>query len=309
MNVKQFKTIDEQIAILRSKGLIINNEDLAKDLLLRENYFFITGYRHPFLKSPKDKTFIEGTTFEELYALFFFDRHFRNVIFQNLLIVENNIKSIMSYQISKKYGHRERDYLREENFATDYRRSRQVKDILQKMKRQVRINGRKHSATIHYLNTYGYIPLWVLVKVLSFGLVSELFTILKDSDRIEISNGYKINADTLGIYLSILSNYRNLCAHEDILYENRTEKFIEDTRFHAELKIPVDEEGYIFGKDDMFSVIVILKQMLSTRDFKNMMRTITDELTRLDNRVNIIPIEKILARMGFPINYADIMEL
>ena len=51
MNIKQFKTIDEQISILRNKGLTINNEELAKELLFRENYFFISGYRHPFLKS------------------------------------------------------------------------------------------------------------------------------------------------------------------------------------------------------------------------------------------------------------------
>lgn len=132
MNGKQFKTIDEQIEILRSKGLIIDNENLARELLLKENYFFITGYKHPFLKSPKDKTYVSGTKFEEVYALFFFDRHFRNIIFQNILIVENNLKSILSYQISKKYGHREREYLRLENFTTDFKRLRQVTDVLRK---------------------------------------------------------------------------------------------------------------------------------------------------------------------------------
>ena len=49
-------------------------------------------------KNVKD-TFLPGTTFEELYATFVFDREIRNTFFKNILIVENNIKSIMSYQL------------------------------------------------------------------------------------------------------------------------------------------------------------------------------------------------------------------
>ena len=48
---KTFKTLDEQINILQQKGLIINDIDFAKNILLRENYFFLMGYRHLFFKS------------------------------------------------------------------------------------------------------------------------------------------------------------------------------------------------------------------------------------------------------------------
>ena len=40
---KTFKTIDEQIDILKEKGLVIDDIDYAKDILLRENYFFLMG--------------------------------------------------------------------------------------------------------------------------------------------------------------------------------------------------------------------------------------------------------------------------
>ena len=109
MKLKEFKTLDEQIGILKERGLVINDVDKAKNLLLSENYFFINGYRHIFLKNSKSSEFIPGTTFDELYALFQFDRSFRNVLFKNLLIVENNLKSILSYGLSKKYGIREKD--------------------------------------------------------------------------------------------------------------------------------------------------------------------------------------------------------
>ena len=79
---KEFKNLDEQIAILRNKGLTIENEKFAREVLFRENYFFLNGYRHLFLKSLEDRSFKEGTTFEELYSLFLFDRSFRNILFK-----------------------------------------------------------------------------------------------------------------------------------------------------------------------------------------------------------------------------------
>ena len=109
---KQFKNLDEQIEILRHKGMIINNEKYIRRVLLRENYFFLNGYRHLFLVSETNRVFKPGTTFEEMYSLFLFDRTFRNILFKNLLIIENNLKSITSYQLSKKYGYREGDYLK-----------------------------------------------------------------------------------------------------------------------------------------------------------------------------------------------------
>ena len=63
---KHFKTLDEQVEILKSKHMIINNEDYAKSILLRENYFFLNGYRHLFMVSNNERVYKEGTTFEEL---------------------------------------------------------------------------------------------------------------------------------------------------------------------------------------------------------------------------------------------------
>ena len=112
---KIFKTLDEQVRILQSKGLIINDEEETKDILLRENYFFISGYRLLFMESITNKMFLPGTTFEELYSMFQFDRRVRNILFKNLLIIENNIKSITAYNLSGKYGIREDEYLDPKN--------------------------------------------------------------------------------------------------------------------------------------------------------------------------------------------------
>ena len=306
---KDFRTIDEQVEILQKKGLIVEDIDEAKEVLLRENYFFLNGYRHLFMVSEKNRTFIKGSTFRELYSLFLFDRYFRNIIFKNVLVIENQLKSILSYQLSKKYGYKEKDYLNPKNFTNDHDKKRRVKDVLEKMKRQIRINSVHHNATAHYANSYGYIPLWVLVKVLSFGIVCELYTILKKEDKIEIADIFNTTPEDLSNYLIILSNYRNLCAHEDIVYENKTERYIEDNIYHEELNIPKMDAEYIYGKNDLFAVIIIFKILLTDDSFRLMLKEIEYEIEKLDGRIDSIPIEKILDRMGFPTNYMDIIDL
>ena len=146
MNKKEFKTLDEQLGIFKSKGLTINDEEEARNILLKENYFFINGYRRVLMVSSKEKKFVKGATFDELYAIFIFDRELRNILFKNLMIIENQLKSIISYQLSKKYGYRDKDYLNPKNFTGDKTKSRRVKDVIEKMKRQIRINGANHMA-------------------------------------------------------------------------------------------------------------------------------------------------------------------
>lgn len=309
MAAKVFKTIEEQLDILKSKGLVINDYDQAKEVLLRENYFFLNGYRSPFLISGS-KRFVDGTTFEELYSLFKFDRFFRNIIFKNLLIVENNYKSVFSYVISGKYGYKEKDYLNPDNFDRSKEKNRQINDLIRKVKRQIRINGYQHSATSHYINNYGYIPLWVGVKVLSFGLMGELFSVLKQEDKDAITAYYDdVNSENLGNYLSILSNYRNLCAHEDILYNHETQKPIDETKYHSLLDIPKVENEYIYGIHDIFALIIILKHLLTYTDFKMMMNEIDYEIDWLSSKLKSIDVQKVLYRMGFPDNYKQISYL
>ncbi len=309
MMEKHFRTLDEQIEILKGKRMIISNEDYAKEILLRENYFFLSGYSHLFMVSNEERVFKKGTTFEEMYSLFLFDRTFRNICFKNLLIIENNFKSIISYQLSKKYGYKEKDYLRSKNFTRRPEKQRQVNDLLKKMKRQIRINGPQHAATQHYAYNYGYIPLWILVKVLSFGIVCEMYTILKEDDQKAIADFYGVSVNDLITYLPILANYRNLCAHEDIVYENKSQKLIENTIYHQILEIPKINDEYIQGKNDTFALLIIMKQLLEYDKFKSMTIEIENAIRTLDYNLKTISIDVVLKQMGFPKNWKELANI
>ena len=69
------------------------------------------------------------------------------------------------------------------------------------------------------------------------------------------------------------------------------------------------DDEYIYGKDDIFAAIIVLKYMLKPDDFRLMMREIEYEIEKLDGRIDSIPIDKVLDRMGFPENYMDLVEL
>ena len=163
---------------------------------------------------------------------------------------------------------------------------------------------------MHYIDNYGYIPLWILVKVLSFGTMAEFYSILKKEDQQNIADVYNLDRETLEIYLIILSNFRNVCAHEDILYEHRTQRTIPDCKYHEILNIGLDSEGvYQYGKSDLFSLVIMLKRLLRKEEFNELIEEIKHEVEELDEIVDTVSLESILNKIGFPGNWYDIKNL
>jgi hypothetical protein len=100
-----------------------------------------------------------------------------------------------------------------------------------------------------------------------------------------------------------------LCAHEDIVFCNKTQREIEDNVYHKLLNIPIMDDEYIYGKNDLFALIIIFKYMLEDAEFRLMLKEFEYEVEKLDGRVDSIPIEKILDTMGVPKNYIDIINM
>ena len=175
------------------------------------------------------------------------------------------------------------------------------------MRKQLAFNGKKHTATMHYMTHYGYIPMWILVKVLSFGLMSEFYCILRTEDKKEIADIYDMKYEDMEIFLYLLANFRNLCAHEDILYDHRTQRSIPDNNIHKMLNIEKQEDEYKYGKNDLFALIIIFKYMLNKDEFREMIREMSYEIDILNGKIDIVPVETILNRIGFPINWKEII--
>ena len=73
------------------------------------------------------------------------------------------------------------------------------------------------------------------------------------------------------------------------------------------MNIPKMDGEYIYGKNDLFAVIIIFKILLNESNFRLMMKEVEYEIELLDGRIDIIPINKILDRMGVAKDYIEII--
>ena len=109
MSEKTFKTYDEMIELLRSRNMNIPNgapKRKAKIILQREGYYnIVNGYKRPFLSSSNPEMYKDGTTLDELFALYAFDRSIRDIFLRATLHIETNTKNLISYTFSSQYGH------------------------------------------------------------------------------------------------------------------------------------------------------------------------------------------------------------
>lgn len=74
---KPFKSYDEQIALLRERGLIITDDVYARDVLKRMNYYRFSAYS---LTLRENDRFFPEVTLQDMVALYDFDQEFRSII-------------------------------------------------------------------------------------------------------------------------------------------------------------------------------------------------------------------------------------
>ena len=235
---KEFKTIDEQIELLQSRNLHIENENIARKILLNNNYYYlINGYKDLFLnKNSKEEKFVNGATLEEIYSLYEFDRKIRIIFLEYILLVERKIDTYIAYEFSKNYGHK--NYLIPENFNNSNKNRELILKFINDINLEISHQYKNsNKMIIHYLDTYKYIPLWVLIRILSFGKVSKFYSFMKQKEQNNISRKFNIQSETLKIYLINLGNVRNICAHDEKLYDVRLKKRINITDYHRQLML------------------------------------------------------------------------
>ena len=98
--------------------------------------------------------------------------------------------------------------------------------------------------------------------------------------------------------------FTEICLY--ICYNNKTQIVINNTIYHKLLNIPKMDGEYIYGKNDLFALIIILKRILNADDFNLFIKEIDYELDILSGKLHSIDIDKVLDSMGFPINYREI---
>lgn len=317
--MKDFKTIDEQINLLKSRNILFYDEEKAKNILLNNNYYnIINGYKDLFLDINNPTNYKIGTHFEEIYALYEFDRQLRSIFLEYILKIENSMRALIAYYFSQAYGND--NYLKLDNFET----FKNINVTVQKKQKQIKFiqsligninkniaNNVENKYIGHYITNYGFIPLWVLVNILSFGDICNFYRLMKQKERIHISMVFNIAETDLSSLLNILSKTRNLCAHDERLYNYEFPPYtgINDTIYHSQLNLPKLNERYTIGKNDLFAVVISLKLLLNKEDYDKFHHKLFSRIMSIQSKLKTITLNDVLNAMNFPNNWHDISKM
>ena len=318
-----FTSTTDQIFIQAGRGMIISHDETTRRIIEAENYYkLFNGYKELFLdKTMTNEVYLPGTKFEEVYALYLFDRELRNLYIRYILEIENNIKSVLAHEFSKKYGHE--NYLIVSNFDTMIKSGEkkskaqkvgEISDLIANLQHEIARQLSKNNPMIsHYMLEYGYVPLWVLVNTLTLGTLSVFYSLMKQQDQNNVGRFFSLKPDELRTILQVLSLYRNACAHDERLYNlksmNRRMRpnNIKALPLHIKLGIPKNKgNNYICGVNDLFAVTIIFKTMLSKKSFDTFYNEIDLLMSDLANKLHTISIVKVEVEMGFISNWRNI---
>lgn len=301
---KPFLSFDDQIHNLETcKNLVISNHEYAKTMLQQIGYFgLIGGYKTPF-KNPTTKKYRDGTRFEDIVALYKFDENLREVFLKYILQIERHIRSLLSYYFTDKYGEQQIHYLSASNFTPDSRYSGDVARLISTLGHLAN-NNSDYPYINHQRQLYGNVPLWVLINGVSFGSLSKFYSFLTADLKTKIAKHFdKVNVRQLEQFLSVITKFRNVCAHNERLFSYTTKNDIPDMPLHQKLQIPKRGCQYITGKRDLFAVVIAFKYLLPHEDFKKFLASLKKIIKHYLKSTNVLSETRLYDYMGFPLNW------
>jgi hypothetical protein len=306
--LKEHKTFNQQLTILRNRGVVVPTNGKPKRFLEQENYYnVINGYKDLFLvkgsnnQPVEPEIYQEGTHFNELKALFLFDRELRILLLKYLLIFENSIKTTVAYEFSKKYP-RKNAYLDIANFVdNDPKKVLQQISILTKT---IHDKVDRSGAIKHYIEEHGEVPLWVLVNFLTMGNIANFYNILTDSTKNIIAkfytdkyrtqnkdNTFRLSSADLSACLKVANLVRNICAHDERLYNvNLRNVRISQIANHFGIR-RYDNKRFIV-------LILFLKIVLDKKDFQRLYKALRNLFNQYADEFKTVVFDDILNTMG-----------
>lgn len=309
--MKPFKTHEEQLEILKSRNLIIDDNEKALSIIESVNYYnIVNGYKLPFLKKDEEgnliypETFIDNCNFNNLLYIYNLDMELKSILFRYLLEFERTLKSYISYIFSKECGRNEKFfYLNFKNYSSEAGDLDIVLSVIKDL--SIEIKNKKANFITHYLENHEEIPLWVLINQLTLGNISYLYRALKNNIKEEIAKKfsleYKRNYSTrhqigkrvLIEVIKIVIKFRNICAHDNILLLAKIDK---QTKI-ANIRNILDNPNYE-GRS-LYDLICALKLVIKSNDFIKLKSEIKLIFEKYKEKFDGIHFEDIIKYGGF----------
>lgn len=224
---KQAKTLNEQIAILKSRNVVINDEDKAKEYLSDIGYYRLGFYSFPFentyphLGRQRKHDMRPGTSIEDIVALYYYDFDLRTILNRYLSRIEVSIRTTLVYRLSCKYPSDPFWFVNPAIVTPDF-----VKDFNKEVYCHLR---NKPTIKRHHAKYVGkWAPAWKTIEFMTMGNLETLYeNLLFDKDKKLISTAYGEPATaTFKSYMSAIRSVRNACAHGNVIYGLKLENGI-----------------------------------------------------------------------------------
>ena len=284
--VKQPISIADQIALLKSRGLLFNDEHAASEYLKIISYFRLANYWKPMESDKVNHIFKLNSKFENVVTLYDFDKELRSLIFSAIQSIEIALRTKVIQIVSSHYG---AFWFAEKSlFSNTAIFSKCIANIKDELKRS------KEDFLIEHFAKYDkppYPPAWKTLEVSSFGTLSKLYCNLSDN------NLKKQIAKELGLpqhlylesWIKSLSVLRNCIAHHTRIW-NR--KYPWKPQLPKKLQNPWIQDKAI-AQEKLYAQLCCVAYLIDSihpdNDFKQKLKILLTEYSIVD-----------VAAMGFP---------
>lgn len=290
MAQKDFKSLDEQIAILKSRGLDIPDEAAAKQFLYQNNYYRVSGYS---LTLRKHDVFAKSATFQNIVDIYDFDHELRHILLKYIEIIEVAVKSVYSHEFTKVHG--ATGYLDASNFSDPTKHAVILANAETQKTRRL-----PHEAYLkHFVEELKQdVPLWAYVDLLTISDISFLYSISEPAIKTEVANALGITkqgAYLVGRFMHSMTIIRNLCAHGSRLYNRLFEQ--KPNLNKKELALLRKNPAGTVDNAHLFGFILIMRRLLSIEDFQSLKA----EIIALMHKIPFVEMKY----YGFPDNWQN----
>ena len=219
---KEYLEITEQLELFKKRGMIVENEEKALEKLVFINYYKLKEASLPFFFENK---YIENTRFEDIVFRFYEDRNLRLYFMRIIEKIEISLKTNFSRILGREFqelGYLDFKKWTDSNEYCKHFIKYKEKEFLKR--RNINISQSRNKLIKEY-NDVNKIPIWLIVDILTFGEILDLYKLMKKEYQKEIADNHNI---TVSIFISWLENInliRNLSAHNsnvlDILFRTK----------------------------------------------------------------------------------------
>lgn len=234
---KPWLSVDDQIDLIRARGVVVDDHAGAADLLREVGYYRLTGYLYPFRRSGVrslpdgrrevvvDDRYREGTSLAEAHELLSFDRALRVLVLEAVERIEVAVRTRLAYAMGRlsPFAHEEPS-----TFTSAFTGPREAHGggsehqvwLDRLAERQARSD---ESFVRHFRERYdGRMPIWVVTELLEFGQVSRLYGGLRNDLATEVANAFDVPTKQLmRSWLAAVNYVRNVAAHQARLFNRK----------------------------------------------------------------------------------------